>query len=143
MTVREFWKRKSKAPGFILMERLSPKWQLLSRLQLLSMLAGRRIKDGWPIRLQIFNWRKQCSYFFQFWPLLARNGNFSYFAKGGNDKKAVSDTQGPKLKKVRPLCFLKLQKLKRTKWSYFFQFWPLGAKNGLLSFLLNWLIWTL
>ena len=37
-----------------------------------------------------------------------------------------TSAQRPKLIKVRPLYFLKLLKLQKIKYLYFFHFWPLG-----------------
>ena len=38
----------------------------------------------------------------------------------------ISWPGGKKIKKIKVLYFLQLQKFEEIKWSYFFPFWPLG-----------------
>ena len=46
----------------------------------------------------------------------------------------INIAQRPRMEKIRELYFLELSKLEKAKWSYFYNFWPLGRDIDDLCF---------
>ena len=72
---------------------------------------------------------KKVAFFFPLWPYLKRYGHFVIFRFSILNLKNRKLTKWPYLfkygsmeKKLRPLCFLQLSKLEKTKWSSFFHY---------------------